>query len=216
MPEYGFNEYIEARSEALAYQFPERRDPLQSAIAKEVGRLLDAKTECQRVLDGAGVVEPRDVGGVADRDGSTGGDAVARAAGLAVKVALLALMALPSVAQTIFPASRRDWGATQQTICQCGGALPSNSLKYSQAFMLAGATADVVSSRGLIERNPLLGAGPFGARQAATSMAITAGLVALETPIVRRWPSMRRALTITNYLVGSIRFGVAAKNWRLR
>lgn len=91
-----------------------------------------------------------------------------------------------------------------------------DAFQTSRVAALAGAAFDVRSSYGLIERNPLLGAGSFGHRQAAMSMAITGALVYLEGPLVRRHPQLRKPLTVANWFIGGIRFGVGVRNSRMQ
>ena len=86
----------------------------------------------------------------------------------------------------------------------------------SQGFAVAGAVADVRSSWGAYELNPVLGCGQFGPRQAALSLAITSALVLAETPLTRRHPALRKPFTVINFVVGSVRFGVAIRNSQQR
>lgn len=87
-------------------------------------------------------------------------------------------------------------------------------LLASQAFMVSASVTDVVSSRGLYENNPILGRGPFGTRQAAVSLGITGLAVAVEYPLVRKFPKSKRTLEILNYGIGAIHIGAAIHNWR--
>lgn len=91
-----------------------------------------------------------------------------------------------------------------------------DAFQVSRGVALAGAIWDVRSSYGLVERNPLLGSGSFGHRQALTSMALTGVLVYLEGPLVRRHPSLRRPLTVANWVIGGVRFGVGVWNSRMQ
>ena len=86
----------------------------------------------------------------------------------------------------------------------------------SQSLLAASQAADAVSSRGLIETNPLLGRGPFGARQESIKGVATVGVIIAEWLIVRRWPGTARGFTWANYLTGAATFGVAGRNWGLR
>ena len=86
----------------------------------------------------------------------------------------------------------------------------------SQSFLAASQSADAISSRGLIETNPLLGRGPFGARQESIKGVATVGVIIAEWLIVRRWPGTARGFTWANYLTGAATFGVAGRTWGLR
>ena len=88
--------------------------------------------------------------------------------------------------------------------------------RISQATVGAAAVADVVSSYGLIERNPVLGRGPFGPPEAAISLGATACALLLQEIAVRKFPKSRKWLIPVNFIVGGLRFGVAARNWRLQ
>jgi len=68
---------------------------------------------------------------------------------------------------------------------------------------------------GAYELNPIVGRGPFGTRQAATSLGITAGVLVAESLIVRKWPKMRRAFTWTNFGIAGVRGGTAIRNYSL-
>lgn len=78
---------------------------------------------------------------------------------------------------------------------------------------VAGVTAfDVASSRGMEERNPLLGRGPFGERQASIEVGLTAISIIAENLIVSKWPRMRRPLTYFNLGHAGVKVGIAAHN----
>lgn len=126
-----------------------------------------------------------------------------------MKRSLLALaVALAAHAQTAMPAHAP--APSRLTIPR------PTRLDPFQASRITGMTAaglDVLSSRGLYELNPVLGRGPFGGRQASISLGVTAAVLLIQGPIVRKWPHTRRALTITNWIVSGVRVGVAVRNW---
>lgn len=127
------------------------------------------------------------------------------------RACLFALMSLPLVAQS----SAMSGGMPPLDVRMAGGLL-REPLFISQVFVASSAVADVQSSWGRYELNPVLGRGQFGARQAAISAGITGGLLLLERPLVRHHPSLRKPLTVVNFVVSGIRFGVAAQNWGQR
>lgn len=90
------------------------------------------------------------------------------------------------------------------------------NLRIAEAAYLASATADVVTSRGLVERNPILGRGPFGARQAAISMGISAGVVLATEALGRKFPKLRKPLTVVLWVSAGTRGAVAMRNGRLQ
>lgn len=97
----------------------------------------------------------------------------------------------------------------------CG---PSKAdLKYWHWSVLAfsaATAADIHSSQGLYEMNPVLGRGPFGGRQAAVKVSITGGLIAAEYFAIRRWPSTEKVFRWVNWLGAAGTAGVAASNYR--
>lgn len=94
---------------------------------------------------------------------------------------------------------------------------PNRSFRVSQGALLASTFADVVSSRGMVERNPVLGRGDFRmARQGARALGISAGVVLVQELIVRRWPSTQRVFKYTNW-IGTGGHGVMVlQNWTAR
>lgn len=101
---------------------------------------------------------------------------------------LLLLLAVPCVAQSARP------------------------LRVAEATFAAAAVADVRTAYGLYELNPVLGRGPFGARQAATSLAISGGVIVAAEALGRRYPKLRKPLAVTLFIAAGVRGGVAARN----
>lgn len=87
--------------------------------------------------------------------------------------------------------------------------------KLSVTSVAVSATLDAQSSWGGYEMNPIVGRGQFGARQAATSLSITAGVIALEYLVLRKHPQHKRLLTWTNFAIAGVRTGTAIRNYRL-
>jgi len=77
------------------------------------------------------------------------------------------------------------------------------------------AALDAHSSWGRYETNPIIGRGQFGSRQAATTLGISAGVITAEYLLLRKHPRLARTLTWTNFAITGIRFGTAARNYRL-
>jgi hypothetical protein len=83
------------------------------------------------------------------------------------------------------------------------------------ALHVGAASADMLSSRGMYELNPVLGRGPFGTRQVAISASIVGGIELTKWVLARRYPRSRvvRAMSL---VPAALRGGVAARNWRVR
>lgn len=83
------------------------------------------------------------------------------------------------------------------------------------ALHVGWASADMLSSRGMYELNPVLGRGPFGTRQVAISASIVGGIELTKWVLARRYPRSRvvRAMSL---VPAALRGGVAARNWRVR
>jgi hypothetical protein len=79
----------------------------------------------------------------------------------------------------------------------------------------ASAAVDAHSSWGRYELNPIVGTGQFGSRQAATTLSISASIIAAEYLLLRKYPRLARRMTWTNFAMAGIRFGTAARNYRL-
>jgi hypothetical protein len=92
--------------------------------------------------------------------------------------------------------------------------LADSNLRVSQAALLGSTVADVLSSRGRVELNPILGRGDFTIRnQGFKALGITGALVLVETLVVRKWPKMARVFKYLN-LGGAAAHGAAAtSNW---
>lgn len=93
-------------------------------------------------------------------------------------------------------------------------AHPYPAWAASVAFLAVAETADIASSRGSYELNPVLGRGPFGARQASIKAGIVGGVILAEWLILRRHPDSSRAFKWANYIAGGVTVGVAIRNWR--
>lgn len=89
------------------------------------------------------------------------------------------------------------------------------TFRISQLTLIASTTADVLSSRGLIEQNPILGRGPFTLNnQGVKSFAITGGLILIESLLVRRFPSTQRVFSIVNFGASAAHAGATIHNVR--
>lgn len=88
--------------------------------------------------------------------------------------------------------------------------------RASQAAVAGANVADVHSSRGLYEANPILGKGRFGIRQTAIKGAMLGSLLTGEEIITRRRPRHRAAATLLNFVAAAGLSAVAAHNYRLK
>jgi hypothetical protein len=71
--------------------------------------------------------------------------------------------------------------------------------RVSQAALAAGNGADVVSSVGRQEINPVLGRGQFGGGQIAIKAAIVGGIMLGQEIVARKMPALRPVLTVSNF-----------------
>jgi hypothetical protein len=81
----------------------------------------------------------------------------------------------------------------------------------SEVVMLACAGADVASSAGRVEANPVLGRGAFGARQ----VAVKSGILGVWWLATRRHRD-RRAVRAGNWILAAAGCGAAVVNVRTR
>jgi len=86
--------------------------------------------------------------------------------------------------------------------------------RTSAATVAASFAVDAASSRGRYELNPVVGRGPFGARQVAVGAAITGGALAAQWLVLRRHPEMRRAFVVSNAAAAGAHGVAAWRNWR--
>lgn len=95
------------------------------------------------------------------------------------------------------------------------GCMPRWPFVASVAFLASSQAADILSSRGQYELNPILGRGPFGTRQETIKAGAVAAVLLTEWSL-RKHPALRRGFTWMNYVVGGVTFGVAAHNLKER
>lgn len=88
------------------------------------------------------------------------------------------------------------------------------SLHIAEAAYMGAAFADVASSSGMNELNPVLGRGQFGLRQGVTSVAISAGVVVASELLSRKYPKLRKPLKVVLWIGSAARTIAAANNWR--
>ena len=84
--------------------------------------------------------------------------------------------------------------------------------RWTEAALLAGRAADVRSSWGAQETNPLLGRGAYGARQAALELTGAAASLAAQEWAVRRSPAQAKKFVLINLGTAIVFGGVAARN----
>ena len=88
---------------------------------------------------------------------------------------------------------------------------------FSVAALAAGASMDISSSYGQIERNPALQSrdGRFGARGAGIRLGIVGGGSLAQWLIARKHPEAYIPLAGINIGVGALLGGVAVRNWEI-
>jgi len=102
--------------------------------------------------------------------------------------------------------------------CSLLGPLQAQSHKWNVSIgVFAGTQAlDIASSRGGIEANPILGRGPFGARQVAIKGGLDLGIILVERWVIKRHTKADRPLTLANYVASGVTVGVATRNWTIK
>lgn len=93
----------------------------------------------------------------------------------------------------------------------CEAAL---ALCLSQGAFLGSTAVDLASSKGLYETNPILGRGPFSAKQAVNASLIAAGVVLGEHFLIKKWPKSKKALIWVNFGLSGEHLGAAFHNFR--
>jgi hypothetical protein len=92
-----------------------------------------------------------------------------------------------------------------------------DTLWKASIVTIAGAkVADIASSWGKREMNPIPGRGAFGGRQTAISGGITAGVVGMEFLVVKRCPKAARVFRWVNFGAAGVVSAVAVHNYQLR
>jgi hypothetical protein len=91
-------------------------------------------------------------------------------------------------------------------------------LRWSQAALVAGATADVASSWGAREGNPILRGndGRLGSQGASIKLGMIAGGLTLQYIAFKRHPEAARSIAISNFVAASALGGLALRNARVR
>jgi hypothetical protein len=98
-------------------------------------------------------------------------------------------------------------------------AAPRRLYQYSRFTLIGGVVADVASSYGGWEINPVRGTPHrFVAQDAAIDAGIVAGALLAQHIALRgnAPPWFRRTFTVLNFIVGGGRTAVAVRNWRVR
>jgi hypothetical protein len=84
--------------------------------------------------------------------------------------------------------------------------------KWSLGVLAAANVADVATSMGRHELNPVLGAGQFGARATGVKIGISAAAIGVQYLILRRRPEATRKAAYVNFALAGATGGVAAFN----
>jgi hypothetical protein len=84
--------------------------------------------------------------------------------------------------------------------------------KWSLAAVAAGNAADIMTSVGRHELNPVLGVGQFGPRATGIKIGISTATVGLQYLLVRRRPEAARKLAYVNFGMAAAVGGAAAYN----
>ena len=92
------------------------------------------------------------------------------------------------------------------------------SITISTLVLIAGNTADVLSSRGHVERNSLMRSadGRFGARGATIKVGVVLGAILGEHMILRHHPRAARLFNVVNFTWGGMSGAVAIRNHQIQ
>ena len=84
--------------------------------------------------------------------------------------------------------------------------------------MLSGAqTLDVISSRGMYERNPILGRGPFQTKRAVLIKAgLLSGVFGVEWLVKKRYKNVDKPISYINYSSSGVVGAVAVRNFLVK
>lgn len=89
---------------------------------------------------------------------------------------------------------------------------PARELAWSQAVLAVTTQADMLSSLGLRELNPVLSRGAFSWKQLSIGEGILAGVLASEHYALRRHPAALRRLKFLNWVLAGYHGGLAVSN----
>ena len=102
------------------------------------------------------------------------------------------------------------------TLTLTAASLHAGDLGRSQAALLTATGADIASSWGMQERNPVLGTGQFGTAQASKAIGISIGMVLAERALTKKWPQSNKILRWVNWAGVGAHGAAAVHNWNLR
>src|SRR3989304_2000662 len=103
-------------------------------------------------------------------------------------------------------------------LCCAVGAGGETLYPVSVGTLIAAHTADIHSSWGKLEVNPLLRSidGRFRIKGVAIKSGIVMGNLTGQTLILRRWPKARKIATLVNFISVGVVGGVAIRNYTVR
>ena len=94
-------------------------------------------------------------------------------------------------------------------------AAPWRTLRRVGEGLLGAATAaDINSSRGLVEENPLVGRGAFGVRQSLLIGGATVGAIVVQEIVTHRYPQLNKVFTFVNLGAASVHVYCVKHNYR--
>lgn len=89
-------------------------------------------------------------------------------------------------------------------------------LKVSYGTLGAASVADIRTSAGLVETNPILGVGPFGTSQIVKKVVGTVGLSGCSYYLSKRSRKMKVAMLVGNFAASAMLGYVASRNAQLK
>lgn len=133
--------------------------------------------------------------------------------------AVLALTSIPSLlpAESIDHARQQQLREQVETIRNDGSNHRSASWKISAAFLVGALAADIATSWGKREINPLVptSGGQFGAGSMGLKIGVTGGALAAQHFFLKRSPQAERAMTFTNFGMAGLLTSAAVSNARV-
>lgn len=96
------------------------------------------------------------------------------------------------------------------------GSKPSSKVYLaSEVVLVSGYVADISSSWGKLEMNPVARGedGRLRGKGAGMAMGVMVGVMVMNRIAVRKWPKARKLLRKVNFAAGGLHWGMAVRNW---
>lgn len=129
-----------------------------------------------------------------------------------IKLAIREEAEAKKTSSTIAPVDRLAIGSSEDRLVIGGQMIYLASV----ASLIAAHVADVHSSWGRLEANPLLRSadGRFGVKGLAVKSSLVAGHLTIQALILRKWPKGRKTVAILNFALAGTVGVIAVRNYR--